>query len=324
MFSPSDCELWFTVNWISEKSIVKICILSNNERSSTHRGWHETGMKRAHRHVGPSSWALQWVRISIMRCEVHEKNDVWGVSVYTSPLTDSFRMDSVVSVRFLASFVFLFFPELFHSPEQIGKTTNFLCGKGTLSHRMEKCVFHQCWTYWNSTKSDPEYFGNNMKSFLGNIRAVSFYCHHESCVTKIHHQSLDLTVCKRLHQYWFSRVSMFRTIKLSFFLVTVSKHCCDHLGSWHRQFSSMSWMSMNNFRYFSFVRMVLFVKRMLSAQEWQGFHKFPSCLELPKFLWGFWLLLFIPSWFVKVKFIAVPELLSVFVNFNSQTLFQWI
>ena len=25
---------------------------TNNERSSTHHGWHEDGMKRAHRHIG--------------------------------------------------------------------------------------------------------------------------------------------------------------------------------------------------------------------------------------------------------------------------------
>ena len=56
---------------------------TNNERSSTHHGWHEDGMKRAHRQIG---WLVLshavWYACNLM-CKLHEKNDVWNVSVYT-------------------------------------------------------------------------------------------------------------------------------------------------------------------------------------------------------------------------------------------------
>ena len=51
---------------------------TRNKRSTAHHGWHEYGVTRACRHLS------QVVSMHISNaCEVHEKNDVWGVSVFT-------------------------------------------------------------------------------------------------------------------------------------------------------------------------------------------------------------------------------------------------
>ena len=55
---------------------------ATNRQPNTHRGWHEDGMNASFRHIG---WLVLshavWCACNEL-CKLHEKNDVWNVSVY--------------------------------------------------------------------------------------------------------------------------------------------------------------------------------------------------------------------------------------------------
>ena len=54
---------------------------SNEKQSTAHHGWHEDDMSARYIHWAVLSQMVSMYRI--MRCKVHEKNDVLGVSVHT-------------------------------------------------------------------------------------------------------------------------------------------------------------------------------------------------------------------------------------------------
>ena len=49
---------------------------TDHERSNTHHGWHEDGMKRAHRHIGVARLEPCSEYAHDQTCNVHEKNYV--------------------------------------------------------------------------------------------------------------------------------------------------------------------------------------------------------------------------------------------------------
>ena len=90
-----------------------------------------------------------------------------------SPLPGPFQKDSVVSERLLGELCLLLFTPgivpLSRIDRKKPRTSSVVKVLFPIVWKM--CVFHQVWTYWNTTRQ---------------------YFHHESGVTNIHHQSLEL------------------------------------------------------------------------------------------------------------------------------------
>ena len=135
-----------------------------------------------------------------------------------------------------------------------------------------KRVIHQFWTYWNTTRESL----NSSQTTKRCIAVLAILDSH--FVTSFMNQILPVSImkvscffsCQRFHQCWPNCIPISWTISLSFFLIIMRQHFCNHVGYSSSKYPPSGERASMIVHFLSFVGMVLCVYR---DALWGGLQK---------------------------------------------------